>query len=376
LLNDDTVLDPGLDGGDCSSSPRTRRSGGRGDPAVRRSPDQHTGVVIIDGDPGHPYTASADFGLPDNLRVPANYLAVTAACFDDATVGVHGGRGLSTSFPATTNDVDLCLKVRAPLPGGGTPEASCSLRVVKPGWGRFADDERAVHNRWATTCDRDPYYTALPAERELPGPVGPHTPDHRRLDDPAPGQLWWPPDPRRDRAVTGPSDGRGRSALPEHPAEPPDPLTNIRRSPRGGARRAHRGRAGLGAGTGDLQRVADGGPVRGRRGPGLVAVPAELQEGCPARWTTDSPARSRDIFPWRVNSSSSSRRRNRAASRASTSPAGTVMPAALVDQVASESPAVATTGRPAQKVVQDPGPERETRSRRGVRISLKHRTRK
>src|SRR5581483_5264432 len=75
---------------------------------------QHTGIVSVCGSPGHPYQGwPADFdGYHDNIRVPSNYLAVTAACLMTRRSVFEAVGGLSLRFATNYNDVDFGLKLR------------------------------------------------------------------------------------------------------------------------------------------------------------------------------------------------------------------------------------------------------------------------
>jgi len=200
LLNDDTaVLDPDWMEAMLvfAQDPQVGAVG-----AILRFADrryQHTGVVIIDGDPGHPYYGfPPDFaGYRDNLRVPANYLAVTAACLMMRRSVFMEVGGLSTSFPANYNDVDLCLKVRrAGYRVVCTPEAQLfHYESSSRGVGAVADDEmERLHNRWASDLRRDPYYSPhfLPSAN-FQVPVVPTDQTIGGLDDPATRASWWWP---------------------------------------------------------------------------------------------------------------------------------------------------------------------------------------
>jgi GT2 family glycosyltransferase len=160
---------------------------------------QHTGVLIINGDPGHPYYGfPPDFtGYRDNLRVPANYLAVTAACLMMRRSVFMEVGGLSTSFPANYNDVDLCLKVRrAGYRVVCTPEAQLfHYESSSRGAGAVAKDEmERLHNRWASDLRRDPYYSPhfLPSAN-FQVPVVPTDQTIGGNDDPATRASWWWP---------------------------------------------------------------------------------------------------------------------------------------------------------------------------------------
>jgi GT2 family glycosyltransferase len=124
---------------------------------------QHVGVLVVGGNPGHPY-----YGFPadtrgyfDNLLVPTNCLAVTAACLLSRRDAFEKVGGMSNQFPINYNDVDYCLKLdRAGYRLVHTPEVQMfhfesSSRTP----GEVSDAELdLLHARWATRLARDPYY--------------------------------------------------------------------------------------------------------------------------------------------------------------------------------------------------------------------------
>lgn len=73
---------------------------------------QHTGVILQQGSPGHPYYRADgnDAGLFEMNTVPRNYLAVTGACqlVRRSTFDALGG--YDESLPLNYNDVDFCLR--------------------------------------------------------------------------------------------------------------------------------------------------------------------------------------------------------------------------------------------------------------------------
>ncbi len=161
---------------------------------------QHVGVIVLDGDPGHPYYGfPPDYtGYHDNLRVPCNYLAVTAACLLMRRSTFHEVGGLSTVFPSNYNDVDLCLKLgRAGYRIVCTPEAQLyHFESSSRGPSAVADVElERLHNRWATVLTRDPFYSPhfLPNANFLT----PLVPRDVTVGAPEPGvgdaEWWWPP---------------------------------------------------------------------------------------------------------------------------------------------------------------------------------------
>jgi GT2 family glycosyltransferase len=124
---------------------------------------QHVGVVAVDGNPGHPYyNFPADStGYANNLLVPQNYAAVTAACLMSPRRAFEEVGGLSLSFPMNYNDVDYCLKLRhLGYRVVFNPEAElyhyeASSRMT----GEVADEElHLLQSRWGSILRNDPYY--------------------------------------------------------------------------------------------------------------------------------------------------------------------------------------------------------------------------
>ena len=113
LLNDDTEMDPGaIDAmavhfGD-------PRVGGVG--ALLRYPDgtiQHAGMVIDNAHPLHPFVG---WPIEDSQRyggtVARDVISVTGACLMSRRSLLLALGAMSTHFPLSFNDVDLCLKIR------------------------------------------------------------------------------------------------------------------------------------------------------------------------------------------------------------------------------------------------------------------------
>lgn len=124
---------------------------------------QHAGVVAVGGNPGHPYYGfPADFaGYHENLRVPCNYLAVTAACLMTRRSVFDEVGGLSPAFPSDYNDVDFCLKVRhRGFRVVFTPAAELfHFESSSRGPGPVGIHElELLRGRWGAVLERDPYY--------------------------------------------------------------------------------------------------------------------------------------------------------------------------------------------------------------------------
>ena len=169
LLNDDTELDPGaIDAmavhfGDPSI-------GGVG--ALLRYPNgtiQHAGMIMENAHPLHPFVG---WSIEDSQQyggtVARDVISVTGACFMSRRSLLLALGAVSTHFPLSFNDVDLCLKIRR----SGfrvivEPEATLIHResfsriasIFDWEWDRWID-------RWGEVTD--PWYH----------------PDYRRPDDP------------------------------------------------------------------------------------------------------------------------------------------------------------------------------------------------
>ncbi|MCJ7438787.1 MAG: glycosyltransferase [Acidimicrobiia bacterium] len=124
---------------------------------------QHVGVLVVGGNPGHPY-----YGFPaetrgyfDNLLVPTNCLAITAACLMSRRDAFEKVGGMSTQFPINYNDVDYGLKLdRAGYSLVHTPEAQMfHFESSSREPGEVSDVElEQLHARWSMRLARDPYY--------------------------------------------------------------------------------------------------------------------------------------------------------------------------------------------------------------------------
>jgi GT2 family glycosyltransferase len=122
---------------------------------------QHTGVVILDGNPRHPfYHEPKDHpGYFYSSVVHRDCAAVTGACTMTRREVFEGVGGYSERFPLSYNDIDYCLKV---LELGKrvvyTPHAklyhheSVSRPLTKP------DHVNAFKEYWSARFPRDPYY--------------------------------------------------------------------------------------------------------------------------------------------------------------------------------------------------------------------------
>lgn len=75
---------------------------------------QHAGVIVTDGNPGHPYYRfPADHpGYFYSVQAHRNFTAVTGACVMCPREAYFSVGGFSPEFPLNYNDVDFCLKLR------------------------------------------------------------------------------------------------------------------------------------------------------------------------------------------------------------------------------------------------------------------------
>jgi GT2 family glycosyltransferase len=133
---------------------------------------QHAGVILLRGDPGHPYY-NHGYDHPGyylSAQVTRNYLAVTGACLMTRTELFRNVGGFDTSFPLYYNVVDYCLRVHE----RGyrivyTPYAELFHyeSVSRDGPGTVKPEEIAFfHSRWKQKYPVDPYYNPnLPVDR-------------------------------------------------------------------------------------------------------------------------------------------------------------------------------------------------------------------
>jgi GT2 family glycosyltransferase len=122
---------------------------------------QHNGVNVLDGNPGHPFYGSpADHpGYFFSSAVHRNWSAVTGACLMTRKDVYNEVGGFSEDFPLNYNDVDYCLKV-----------TETGRRVVHVPYAKLYHHEsvskvgtdiaelNAFKERWAAKIPRDPYY--------------------------------------------------------------------------------------------------------------------------------------------------------------------------------------------------------------------------
>jgi len=122
---------------------------------------QHTGVYLLNGNPGHPfYQFAGDHpGYFRSSQVHRNWSAVTGACMMTRADTFRAVGGFSEHFPLNYNDVDYCLKV---LSLGKRvvymPYAKLYHHEAVSKRGTFAHELEAFKKTWLEHFPRDPYY--------------------------------------------------------------------------------------------------------------------------------------------------------------------------------------------------------------------------
>jgi len=124
---------------------------------------QHAGIALgIGGLAGHPYRyARPSQGFsPSSFETTRNVSAVTAACLMMRREVFDAIGGFDERLPVNSNDVDLCLRLRA----GGylvvyTPHAVLlHHESATRGAGGPSDDVWLMWRRWHRALQQDPYY--------------------------------------------------------------------------------------------------------------------------------------------------------------------------------------------------------------------------
>ncbi|HEV2948661.1 MAG TPA: glycosyltransferase [Gemmataceae bacterium] len=122
---------------------------------------QHVGVVLLDGDPCHPFYANGgkDMGYWAGNFLTRNTSAVTGACMMTRADLFHELGGFDEVFPLNYNDVDYCLRV---LERGRrvvfTPYAQLYHFEGATKSGIQPEELEVFKNRWQEKWSRDPYY--------------------------------------------------------------------------------------------------------------------------------------------------------------------------------------------------------------------------
>ena len=123
---------------------------------------QHAGVVCSSGGPFHSYYefGGGTLGYFSVLEVPADYLAVTAACLLTSREAFDEVGGFSIDFPLNFNDVDFCFKVhRSGRRIVCTPEARLQHFETSSREALVTGEEIGLlQARWAGYLWHDPYY--------------------------------------------------------------------------------------------------------------------------------------------------------------------------------------------------------------------------
>jgi GT2 family glycosyltransferase len=122
---------------------------------------QHTGVTILEGRPGHPfYHFPSDHpGYFNSSVVHRNWSAVTAACMMTSADAFNSVNGFSEKFPLNYNDVDYCLKLQSIgrrivyMPYAKLYHHESSTKA-----GTFAHELEDFQKTWARQLVLDPYY--------------------------------------------------------------------------------------------------------------------------------------------------------------------------------------------------------------------------
>jgi GT2 family glycosyltransferase len=122
---------------------------------------QHNGVTILDGNPGHPFYQypGEHEGYFLSSQVHRNWSAVTGACMMTRADVFKTVGGFNDKFPVNYNDVDYCLKV-----------LKTGRRIVHMPYARLYHHEsvsvkrtgehelEAFKQAWLKECPLDPYY--------------------------------------------------------------------------------------------------------------------------------------------------------------------------------------------------------------------------
>ena len=155
---------------------------------------QHAGVVIDDARPLHPFVGWAPSTIePHGGLVARDVVAVTGACLMLRRADFLAVGGLSTAFPLSFNDIDLCVRLRRSVgrvvvePGARLVHHETLTRapVIAPEeWDRWIDRWGEIVDPWyhpAFHRPDDPHQLARNADHLEPRPGDPvHPPVARR----------------------------------------------------------------------------------------------------------------------------------------------------------------------------------------------------
>jgi len=133
---------------------------------------QHAGVLLLNGNPGHPYYdhPKEELGYFLSAAVTRNYLAVTGACLMTKRLLFEQVGGFSEEFSLNYNDVDFCLKLhQRGYRMVYVPDAMLYHyeSLSRGNAGRVAPEELdRFKEKWYKCYAVDPYYNPnLPADR-------------------------------------------------------------------------------------------------------------------------------------------------------------------------------------------------------------------
>jgi GT2 family glycosyltransferase len=122
---------------------------------------QHVGVVLLDGDPIHPYYGNpgGDIGYCGGNLVIRNYSAVTGACLMTRRDLFHDLGGFNETFFLNYNDIDYCLRaVTSDRRVVFTPYAQLYHYEGATKSGITAQELEAFKERWGEQWSQDPFY--------------------------------------------------------------------------------------------------------------------------------------------------------------------------------------------------------------------------
>jgi GT2 family glycosyltransferase len=154
---------------------------------------QHAGLVIDDARPLHPFVGwSPSDTVPYGGLLAREVVAVTGACLMMRRADYLAVGGLSTSFPLSFNDVDLCLRVQRTIgrvvidPGATLVHHETLTRepvISADEWDRWIDRWGEVVDPWyhpAYHRPDDPHDLARNANHLEPRPDDPERPPQAR----------------------------------------------------------------------------------------------------------------------------------------------------------------------------------------------------
>lgn len=154
---------------------------------------QHAGLVIDDARPLHPFVGwSPSETVPHGGLLAREVVAVTGACLMMRRADYLAVGGLSTSFPLSFNDVDLCVRVQRTVgrvviePAAKVVHHETLTRepvITSEEWARWIDRWGEIVDPWyhpAYLRPDDPHDLARNANHLEPRPDGPVLPPQAR----------------------------------------------------------------------------------------------------------------------------------------------------------------------------------------------------